>query len=269
MIEAPRQLAAVERALAATEAVAQVVDAVWALARAQLSAVEAAAGDASAYLDWVEQLAERFAGPASRAGPQETLWILTGPERPFCGALARRIAEQLPGRGPVGLVGTRLSEAVRLDRDRAARVCFALPGPATPEDLAGSAERVARAILDQAHAGRVAMLHPTRGTTALHRVTLLAGPRLPAGEGPETFSPRDEVLAAAVHEAVTGRIVVGLAEALRTEVRARLVASEGARHGCEQRLDMLRQSLRVLRQEQTTTELLEIVAARAAATSRD
>jgi F0F1-type ATP synthase gamma subunit len=57
---------------------------------------------------------------------------------------------------------------------------------------------------------------------------------------------------------------VGLAEGLRTEVRARLVAADAARQGCDHALKTLRQQWRVLRQEAITGELLELFSGRLA-----
>lgn len=93
---------------------------------------------------------------------------------------------------------------------------------------------------------------------------LLGGQRARLVTSPPTLSPWEDVLRAAVFEAVTGRLTVGAVEALRSEVQGRLTAADQARTAAERQLDELKQQWRVARQEQITTELLEIVAGRAA-----
>ena len=67
-----------------------------------------------------------------------------------------------------------------------------------------------------------------------------------------------------MHEAVAGRLSLGMAEALRSEVRARLMSADAARHGTDRKLADLRQQWRVQRQESITSELLELYSGRLA-----
>jgi hypothetical protein len=262
--EEPKDLHAAERALDAVTAIRQVVQAVWTLARAQQPRVEAAVGEASAYLGWVEELVARFAGDPSEEAPGSALWVVVGPERPFCGGLARQLLEQVPWQGSLLLVGRRLADAVPTVGPLHSRIVSSLPAAAGPEDIDHCARRVAATLLELDHAGPVGMLHPAEGGTDLQRAPLLAaGPRKPR-LAPETYSPPETVLAAAIHEALSGRLVVGLAEGLRTEVRARLLAADAARQGCDRKLETLRQQWRVLRQEAITSELLELFSGRLA-----
>lgn len=264
MSEAPRDLHAAERALDAVVAIRQVVQAVWTLARAQQPKVEAAVGEASAYLGWVEELVARFGGDPPEEAPGSALWVVVGPERPFCGGLARRLLEQVPQQGSLLLVGRRLADAVPAVGPLRSRIVSLLPAPAGPEDIDPCARRVAATLLELDHAGPVGMLHPSEGGTHLEQAPLLAaGPRN-TRLALETYSPPETVLAAAIHEALSGRLVVGLAEGLRTEVRARLLAADAARQGCDRKLEALRQQWRVLRQEAITGELLELFSGRLA-----
>ncbi|MBW2271279.1 MAG: F0F1 ATP synthase subunit gamma [Deltaproteobacteria bacterium] len=264
MSEAPRDLQAAERALDAVAAIRQVVQAVWTLARAQQSRVEEAAGEASAYLGWVEELVGRFGGDPPEEAAGRALWVVVGPERPFCGGLARRLLEQVPRQDSLLLVGRRLADAVPAVGPLHSSIVSALPAAAGPEDIDPCARRVAATLLELDHAGPVGMLHPADGGSDLQRAPLLAaGPRH-TRLALETYSPPETVLAAAIHEALSGRLVVGLAEGLRTEVRARLVAADAARQGCDRKLEALRQQWRVLRQEAITGELLELFSGRLA-----
>lgn len=266
MTGSPGDLRAAERALESVRAIRQVVHAVWTLARAQQPRLEAAAGDASAYVSWVEELVDDLGGTGDADGSDVVLWVVVGPERPFCGGLARRLLEQVPPRGKLVLVGRRLVDALT-DRDPIrARVVSRLSAAVGPEDVDSRAREIAAALLELDVDGPVSMLHPLDGGTTLHAAPLLPGAGAAARGGPETYSPPSVVLGAAVHEALSGRLIVGLAEGLRTEVRARLVAADVARQDCDRRIEALTHQWRVLRQDAITGELLELVAGRLAGT---
>lgn len=263
MAEVPHDLTRVEQKLGSVSAVQQVMRAVWALARAQQPQVEAAAAEASAYLDVAEQIIERLAGKPTEdeAEAGEMLTVIVGPERPFCGPLARMIVDQLPTDGQIGLAGHRLHEAVAQDPELDARVVFRVPAASTPDEIGARADQLAAAILEAAPS-TVVVLHPDRGGPELHRSILLAGSREPVEEPPETFLPAKHVLEAAILEAVAGRLAVALVEALRAEVRARLVASEAARSACDRNIAELTQHWRALRQSAITEELIELTSGR-------
>ena len=88
MNEPQGDLHSVERSINSVEAIRQVIGAVWTLARAQQQRVEAAAFEASAYLEWVDGMVARFAVARLDEEPGSVLWVVLGPERPFCGGLA-------------------------------------------------------------------------------------------------------------------------------------------------------------------------------------
>jgi F-type H+-transporting ATPase subunit gamma len=250
-----------EQRLTATRAVHQVVGAIWAMARAQLPVAEAAAGEVVAYLREVEEVVARLAGPAEPSGPAgRTLRVLMGPERGWCGALPRELITQLPPDGELGLVGHRLSEVALEDEALRPRVRFVLPGATTADEAPQVARAVAEAVLAWLDATRVELWHPVDGTAQLATAMLLGGVRARRHLAPATLSPWEQVLKAAVFEAVTGRLAVGAIEALRSEARARVGAASQARAAAERRLEALQQAFHVARQEQITTELLELVA---------
>lgn len=268
MPETPHDLGRVEDLLGAVDSVRQVVHAVWALARAQQPSVEAAAAEATAYLDWIDRLVDRVAGPPRPGAPVETLLVVVGPERAFCGAQPRQLAEGLhehgAAEGALGIVGQRLAEAVESDPRLAPRVRFRVPAAASPGEIGRAAQATAAAVLEHGAERHIELLHPVGGESVLHRSVIAAGRREQVRNPPQTFSPVATVVQAAVGEAVTGRLAVALAEALRAEVRARVLAADAARQACDRRLEELGGDWRVLRQEQITRELIEIVSSRLA-----
>lgn len=251
-------LVQVERRSVAVVAVRRVVHALWALARAQLPQVEEAAQQASEYLDAVEGVVNRLAEPASPVPEHEVLKVVLGPERSFCGSLHRQVVASIPEVGPLGVVGRRTREA--LTAAQQARVVFTLDGPATVDELVEVTQAIAHEVLLRADAGAVELLVPRRlAGGGLERVVLLSGHRHVVAEPPETFSPVEEVLDAAIVELVQSRLVVALAESLRAEVQARISAADAARRASDEQLEVLEHARRVLRKEETTREILELV----------
>jgi F-type H+-transporting ATPase subunit gamma len=250
--------------LDAVTAVGQVVHAIWALARAQLPRVEMAAAETTTYLARIDELIERLAGPPGQTPERDVLHVVTGPERPYCGALARHIIEQLPQTGAVGLVGQHLVDAVaalpRLD----ARVVFRLSGAADVEEVPAVTYALASELLDHAGASQVELLHPAAGGSQLNRVVLWSGPRGTRPDPPESFTEPAIILEAALSEALRGHLAAALIEALRSEVRARIALAEAARAACDSRIEELDHARRMLRQEEITNELSELVAGRLA-----
>ncbi len=253
--------------MAAVKAVRQVVHALWALSRAQLPLVEQAVAEASLFLDWVDEIVERLAGRPTSAGPGETLHVVIGPERGYAGSLARRMLACVPPEGALGLVGQRLADAAHERPELARRVLFTLPAAVTHDEADELAQRVAEALLGHARTHHVELHYPRAGEREPTRVVLLAGAREPAADPPDSYSPIETLLAAAVHESVAGRITVGLIEALRAEIMARIAAVDRARLACDAKLEELEHAWRQARQERITNELLESGTARLAATS--
>jgi F0F1-type ATP synthase gamma subunit len=252
------ELEQIESALRATSAVRSVVQAVWALSRAQLPRVEEAVAESTAYLDWVDEVVDRVAGPPRPAALERSLTLVLGPERGFCGSLARAVLATVPARGPLGLVGERLAETSRREPGVAERVRFSLPGPSGVDDLGGVSRALAAAVLEHGAGATVDVVHPRGAGT--HRAVLLAGEREARRPSFDHYSPLRAVLAAAVRESVTGRLRIALAESLLAETRARVTAAERAKRAADDRETELESDLRVQQQEQITRELVELTA---------
>ena len=261
MAEQLHDVSRIESRLSAVRAVAGVVRAIWALSQAQLAQVESFSLHASIYLDWVDELVTRLAGPPVEPAAQQTLHVVLGPERPFCANLPAEVVRALPSDGVIGVCGRRLREAVADVPAHAARVVFETEGPTSVDDLDRIVERLAQLALEHGRDRRVVIAYPQTGASGLRTVTLLSGPRSPNSVRPfDTYSPIERLLERAIAESVSGRLRVALAQALRTEVRTRATAAENARHGVERQERALTSTLRILSQEQITNELAELFA---------
>ena len=258
-------VATVERSMRAVVAIRQVVHAIWAVSRAQLPLVDQAASAAVTYQRWIDATVHRVAGAPLPTEAARRLTVVFGPERPYSSALARRIVDSLPD-GDLGVVGERLAEAVRQRPDVDRRVLFRCSGSVAHDDLHEVALSVATHILEHGRGARVAVMHPVHGGADTALVPLISA-RGPVDRPPETFSPLERIVEAAVVSAMTGRLAVAAAEALRAEVRARIAAADAARHACEDRLAELESAWQFGRRETITRELLEIVAGGEAASS--
>ncbi|MCW5830922.1 MAG: F0F1 ATP synthase subunit gamma [Labilithrix sp.] len=258
MTDLTDDITAVERSMRAVGAIRQVLHAVWALSRAQLPLVEQAASAAATYQSWVDGAADRVAGAPYASTAARTLTVVFGPERPYSSILARRIAEAIPD-GDLGIVGQRLAETIGQSAETDRRVRFRCPGSVAHDDLHDVAFSVAKQILEHGRGAVVVVIHPLERSAELARVPLIAARGL-VDRPPETFSPLARVVERAVVEAMTGRLAVAAAEALRAEIRARMEAADTARRACDERLVELEGALHLGRRETITRELLEIVA---------
>lgn len=255
----PLEMEQLESALRATAAVRSVVSAVWALARAQLPRVEEAVAESTDYLDAVDALVDRIAGPP-RLETERSLTLVLGPERPFCGPLAQNVLDWAPAAGPVGLVGARLAEMSHRRPELTSRVVFELSGAASVDELGDVSLELAAAVLAHGADAPVDLIHARGDRGGAHRAVLLATEREAKRPDFEHYSPLEAVLAAAVRESVAGRLRIALAESLLAETRARVIAAERAKRAVDDRESALEQSLRVQQQEGITRELVELTA---------
>lgn len=254
------ELESIEAGLRATRGVGSVVKALWALSRAQIPRVEASIDEASAYLEGVDALIDRVAGPPIERSGITPLHVILGPERSFCGTLAARILDQVPETGALGLVGARLIEtAHRIERLRR-RVVFSIHGASSEDELGAVAQRLAAQVLDHAATHSV-RLHYTVEPRVELRTALLISDRAPSDRtGFNHFSPLGRIVAEAVRESLSGHLQLGLANTLGVELRWRIAATERARAAIEERQQELERARRTHLQESVTRELGELSA---------
>jgi F0F1-type ATP synthase gamma subunit len=263
--EPESDIASLERSMRAVTAIRQVVQAIWALSRAQLPLVDQAASAAVTYQHWVDAVLERVAGAATPLEVPRRLTVVFGPERPYSSGLARRIMEAIPG-GELGIVGQRLADTVRQVAEIDRRVRFRCVGSVAHDDLHEVALGVARQLLEHGRDAVVAVMQPVNDGAAMSVVPLIATRSL-VERPPETFSPLADVVEAAITEAMMGRLAVAAAEALRAEIRARIASADAARRACEERMAELESVWHLGRRETITRELLEVIAGQEAGSS--
>ncbi len=256
-----------EARLTGVRAVGEVVQAIWALSRAQLPRADEAVAKASVYLDWVDGVVERLAGKPVTDESTPRLVLVLGPERPFASALVhelvavvRRLRREAPAAVEIAAVGNRFAEAleVRFARDSSG-LLFRLPGPSSVSEIAEVATAVATEVAQHAPSHQVELWHPS--AEGIRHSVVLGATREPlSGPGPESYSKPEDILADAVRESIRGRFHVAIAESLRAEIHARVLASERARRAADSRADELERALRIMSQEQITRELCDLYA---------
>lgn len=253
VVSTMRSLAAV-RMQQATESLAG--------AREYAEVVEVALGEALG-------LGEPDDRPDGRAGGRVLLLFCS--EHGFVGALNEAMldhaADVLEEGGRLFVVGAR-GEAVAQERGIA--VAWTLPMTSHRDGVPVLARRIAADLYHHFAAGaftRLEMAYPrTRpgGAWSIERRSLLpldpAALPSPPGRVPPLHSlPVPELIARLVEAYTMAQIVHGALEALAGENAARFAAMSAARENIEKRLADLRRLERQVRQEEITTELLDVI----------
>jgi F0F1-type ATP synthase gamma subunit len=253
-----------ESRLTGVRAVGEVVQAIWALSRAQLPRAEEAVAKGSLYLDWVDGVVERLAGKPAIDEDTPRLVLVLGPERPFASALVhelvavvRRLRREAPGAIRIAALGTRFFEALEAERD-APELLFHLPGPSSVAEIASVATALATEVTRHAPGHQVELWHPS--AQGVRHSVVLGAVRDPLGTPPESYSSPELILADALRESIRGRFHVAIAECLRAEIYTRVIASDRARRAADSRAEELERALRIMTQEHITRELCDLYA---------
>ncbi|BAI75374.1 H+transporting two-sector ATPase gamma subunit (plasmid) [Azospirillum sp. B510] len=226
------------------------------------------------------QAVDLLDGAASRDAPVpwpvnghgRCAWVLFAPEHGFVGGFAERLAEAALAAPPdcaLWVVGRR-GAALLEERGRAPVWSTAM---ATNTDaVTVTARRIAGALYEAAAAGRLGRVELLYGRTnagappELTRRLLLPLdlPQDRFGDGrrpvpPLVNMPARDLIVRLVDEYVFALLADAAMESFAAENAARLSTMMTARHNIETTLDELTATARHLRQEQVTTELLELV----------
>jgi F-type H+-transporting ATPase subunit gamma len=214
-------------------------------------------------------------GGISRPRPERPALVLFCAEYGFAGGFTRHIVETVAAEPPdrLWVVGRR---GALLCEERKLAVEWSTSMATQPE-----------AVLDTAHR-LVAALTRQYGATALGPLDIICAQRrglqiavtrrslLPIETAPsaphDVFPPLlnqtpDELIGPLVEEYLFAEIAHAAMESFVSENTARLMAMETARHNIEDKLESLVTEERRLRQEETTTELFDIMTGAAAVRS--
>lgn len=234
-------------------------------ARAQLGAVDSHAATIAAALSNAIGPAGQPAAPA--CGQGRTGLLVFAAEQGFAGAFSERvldsIADALPG-ASLFLVGTR---GLSVARSRGLSPAWSAPMASHPPAVPKLADRIARAIyhaLDAGQFDRLEVVHTrwTRGQPCVHRQALL--PLDPADlPPPETVPPLTQLPRAELINSLTGDYLHALIcraalHAFAAENEARMQAMASADSQITRELATFEATLRRVRQEAITAEIIEL-----------
>ena len=204
---------------------------------------------------------------ASPRGPTDKrLLVVFCTEHGFAGAFNERLLDRANecGKSPLVVVGSR---GASVARERGLAVVASLPGSSHPAGVLEVARCTAAAIseyLDRAHLARVDVIYGCEhglGAPAIDAMQLL--PVVPSSSAP-TLSPLHHLEAPRlveqlVHELMFAELARVAMEALAAESSARVQAMSAARDNIERKLGDLRRAEHRARQDQITTELLDLI----------
>ncbi|PWC33000.1 FoF1 ATP synthase subunit gamma [Azospirillum sp. TSO35-2] len=274
------RLAEVEARRASVQDLGSVTDVMRSLASMRLQQALATLAGTRAYADVIAGALAQAAGllddaPAQwptngkGSGRHQAALLLFAPEHGFVGAFAGRLIDAALAAPPgcaLWVVGQR-GAALLEERGRTPDWTLAM---ATHTDaVTDTARRIAEALYQAAADGRLGRVELLYGRTAAgappevtRRALLPLGlpQRLATAPVPPLINmPPRELIARLVDEYVFALLANAAMESFAAENAARLSTMMTARHNIETTLDNLTATVRHLRQEQVTTELIELV----------
>lgn len=206
--------------------------------------------------------------PAATHGAARGL-ILFAAEQGFAGAFTERVLDAAAGQlagAAVFIVGTR---GIALARDRGIAPVWSTAAATHSGAIPVFANRLSEALYDRVADGmtRVDIFFPISlpGRIAITRRSLLpldlaAFPRPSAGQAPLVSLEPQVLLERLAAEYVYAEICEAAMHAFAAENEARMLAMSAAKGNIESKLAGLGQRERQLRQEEITTEIIELVA---------
>lgn len=274
----------VEARRASVEELGTVTDAMRSLAAVRLQ-------QASAMLAGTRTYAEVVAGALAQAvalgrgapgrwpshnGRGRPALVLFAPEHGFVGAFAERLVDAALAEAPGAALWVVGSRAAALMEERGRPPDWWQPMATHTDGVAATARRVAEALYRAAAEDRVSRVALVYGRTvaggapdiareALLPLDLAHFPAAARAVPPLTNLPAAELIGHLVDEYVFALLVHAAVEGFAAENAARLQVMMAARQNIETTLDELTGIVRRLRQEQITTELIELATGTAAA----
>lgn len=272
------RLSEVEARRASVAELGSVTDAMRSLAAVRVQQATATLAGTRTYAAVIAGALARAAGlPGSGAGASRwpaagrgrSAVLLFAPEHGFVGAFAERLVEAalaVPGDPLLWTVGSR---GVTLLEERGRPAAWTLPMATHTDAVTATVRQVAEALYEAAADDRIGTVELIYGRTRTGAATgLVRETLLPldltrfrdAGGGPPPLTnlPPRELVARLVDEYVFALLAHAAMESFAAENAARLSVMMAARQNIATTLDELTAAARRLRQEQITTELIEL-----------
>lgn len=260
MTDRPEDL---RRRLSGLGSIGQVVNALRAIASGQAAAAGAAREAVAAYATTVAAALAAAAGEHPPAATGAGLLVVIGAAQGFSGAYPARsaAAARALAQGVGLLVIGRRTQAMLADQGLAPLWTEDLPSH--PEMIPDLASRTTDALLAlaPAHPGPIrALIGPGPEARAIFPPP--PRPVQEAANPPLTTLPRPRLVAGLLAEALFAAVARALMDGLEAEARARVEAMARARANLRERRAGLERAFQQARQEQMTTELIELTSAR-------
>ena len=261
------RLAELEARIASISDLDEVVGAMRALAAVRLRQAQESLAAARVHAETIRaalDAARALVPPPELAAETPHTIVVFGTEHGFAGAYNERLLDEAAGCALI-VVGSR---AVALARDRGLDVIAGLAAASHPSgvlDVAGAATAELVRHLERAGNTTADVLHGRgsgAGTPTFERRALLPAPppKRPRGAFPPLHDLEPRLLVAALgHEALIADLACIAMESLAAESAARMQAMSAARDNIERKLTDLQRAEHRARQDQVTTELLDLV----------
>lgn len=263
---------AIQRRLAGLDDIGQVVGALRAIASGNATRARDAVAAIRSYSDTVDAALARVAAalPAPDQGRARGpgIVLVIGAAQGFSGAYPARIAaaahQAQAGGGALVVLGARTLAMLNAPARAAVIHSDALPGHVAQVPLLASAVADALADLAPAHPGALTLVsgrdRPGQPVETRRLWPPAPGPAPVAGPAPLTTLPPAELATLLRDEALFARLTLALMESWRAENQARFEAMARAQSNLRDKRQAVRQEYQQARQDQMTTELIELAA---------
>lgn len=272
------RLAEVEARRGSVADLGTVTDAMRSLATVRLQQALGMLGGTRAYAAVIADALARVVALAEEAparwparnGRGRAAIVLFAPEHGFVGAFAERLVDTALAAPPGHALWVVGSRAASLLEERRRPAVWTLPMAAHTDAVITTGRRVAEALYRAAAADDLGSVELVYGRTAagappeIRREALLPLGLARLGSGgrtapPLTNMPPDALIGPMVDEYMFARLAHAAMESFAAENAARLSVMMTVRHNIEATLDELTGVVRRLRQDEITTELIELV----------
>lgn len=197
--------------------------------------------------------------------------IVCSAEHGFVGGFNQRLIDAVEQANDAGdalfILGSR---GAALAQEHGRKIAWTHPMATRPDGVPETVRRLAAELYRRLARGSITLVdivfarHPPSGAAAIERQTLLpvdlvALTRRPAAQPPLHNLPPHALLEALTADYVFAQLTEAAVESLAAENEARFAAMTAAHDNVSQKLDELRQQARQARQDEITTELLDLV----------